>query len=159
MLNFTAEMKGTDLKKAVFAQCKTLLEDRITHAENAMKAAQEAANSEDKSSAGDKYETARAMGQLDRDMNARQLAQAQAELNALLKVNTELVTEKVMTGSIIETDAATYFIAAGIGNIEVDGHKFTVLSPRAPLAAAMLGKQQGDSFLFNGRPVKITACY
>jgi hypothetical protein len=39
-----------------------------------MESAQQSANSEEKSSAGDKYETSRAMGHLEKDMHARQLA-------------------------------------------------------------------------------------
>ncbi len=49
----------------------SIVQNRINSAATAMANAQESANSNDKSSAGDKYETSRAMGQLDRDMNAK----------------------------------------------------------------------------------------
>ena len=126
-----------------------------------MKTAQESANSEDKSSAGDKYETSRAMGQLDRDMNAKQLAEAQTELNALMKINIEMSGENAIAGSMVETNNGMYFIAAGIGAVEfsagvIPRHtKVVILSPKAPLALAMLGRKKGDAFLFNEKKFEI----
>lgn len=60
-----------------------LIGQRIATANEAMTRAQEAANSEEKSSAGDKYETGRAMGHLQKDMHARAMAQSVKELAAL----------------------------------------------------------------------------
>jgi transcription elongation GreA/GreB family factor len=135
-------------KEKILAACKELLMQRIATAEQAMKAAQEASNSEDKSSAGDKYETARAMGQLDRDMNARQLAQAQKELAELVKISL-LPFTTVKTGALVHCDTATYFIATGLGPVTIEGQQVVVLSPLSPLARLMAGKSAGDSFLFN----------
>src|SRR5690242_2665260 len=98
-------------KEQLFSACRQLLEQRIDAFRTAMQAAQNAANSEDKSSAGDKYETSRAMGQLDRDMNAKQLAEAQAELNALQKIRIETISDKIIAGSFVETNNGNYFIA------------------------------------------------
>lgn len=150
-------------KQTVWLHCKNLLEQRIYNAQLAMKTAQESANSEDKSSAGDKYETSRAMGQLDRDMNAKQLAEAQTELHALMKINIELLSEIAIAGSMVETNHGIYFIAAGIGAVEfppgvIPRHsKVVILSPKAPLALAMLGKKRGDVFLFNEKKFEIVA--
>lgn len=54
-----------------------------------MEGAQEAANSESKSSAGDKYETGRAMAQLERDRHAQLLAEAQKVERELTQLNIE----------------------------------------------------------------------
>jgi hypothetical protein len=67
------------MKQDVIDYIKNQLEERMQAAWGAMQAAQASANEESKSSAGDKYETARAMGQLDRDMYARQYEQARQE--------------------------------------------------------------------------------
>jgi hypothetical protein len=138
-------------KQQVFLQCKNILEQRIAHAHQAMQSAQEAANSEDKSSAGDKYETSRAMGQLDRNMNAKQMAEAQTELNALMKLTMDYDSEKIISGSMVETNNGIYFIAAGIGMIEVEKKKVAVLSPHSPLAKVMIGKTKNETFEFNGK--------
>lgn len=67
------------MKIQVIEYIKLQLDERMQASWNAMQAAQASANEESKSSAGDKYETARAMGQLDRDMYARQYEQARQE--------------------------------------------------------------------------------
>lgn len=146
------------IKLNVYNLCKRKLEDRISNFEIAMKNAQESSNSEDKSSAGDKYETSRAMGQLDRDMNAKQFVEAQTEFASLLKINIEIKSEKVITGSMVETNNGIYFIAAGIGTIELNSSlKVIVLSPKAPLALAILEKKIGDTFLFNEKKFEVFA--
>ena len=137
------------------ATCKKLLLERMAHAEKAMKAAQESSNSEDKSSAGDKYETARAMGQLDRNMNAKQLLQAQLELVELQKMELQLSTS-AKTGALVICGTDLYFIAVGLGPISVDKHTIIVLSPKSPLALEMWGKKMGDTFSFNKRNLSIT---
>lgn len=142
-------------KENILHACKHILQERIATAEKAMNAAQEASNSEDKSSAGDKYETSRAMGQLDRNMNAKQLFQAQTELGELLKIDIQ-PTLTVKSGALIVCETTIYFIALGLGPILVDDQKIIVLSPKSPLAQAMWAKKKGDSILFNQRNIKIT---
>ncbi len=56
-----------------------------------MDRAQEAANSEGKSPAGDKYETGRAMGQLQKEMHGRQLAEYAKEVKALQSIVVDLL--------------------------------------------------------------------
>jgi hypothetical protein len=146
-------MKSID-KQNILAACRELLLQRIHTAEQAMKAAQESSNSEDKSSAGDKYETARAMGQLARDMNAKQLAQAQKELAELQRIDLQ-PAPKVKTGSLVACGPSLYFIAIGLGTISVDGENIIVISPKSPLALLMLGMEKGGIFTFNQKNISI----
>ncbi|MEI6593955.1 MAG: 3-oxoacyl-ACP synthase [Bacteroidota bacterium] len=152
--------KIVNFKLEVYTLCKQKLEERILSFEQAMKNAQEASNSEDKSSAGDKYETSRAMGQLDRDMNAKQLVEAQSEFASLSKINIDIISDKIIHGSMVETDMGIYFIAAGIGTIELKDEtklikKVIVLSPKSPLAIALLGKSAGEIITFNQKQFHI----
>lgn len=142
-------MKSFD-KENILATCKEVLMQRITTAELAMKEAQEASNSEDKSSAGDKYETARAMGQLSRDMNARQLVQARKEMAELHKIDLQPAS-KIRPGSLVICDVSVYFIAIGLGVVSVSGADIIVVSPGSPIALQMIGKSTGEHFTFNQR--------
>jgi transcription elongation GreA/GreB family factor len=135
-------------KQKILNTCKDLVLQRIKTAEEAMKEAQEGSNSEDKSSAGDKYETARAMGQLARDMNAKQLVQAQNEMAELNKIDLQ-ESLMVKSGSMLKTLSSTYFIAVGLGVLKIENHTVVVLSPKSPLALQMLGKKLGETFAFN----------
>ncbi len=142
-------------KQLILETCKELILKRISTAEYAMKAAQESSNSEDKSSAGDKYETARAMGQLDRDMNAKQLVQAKQELIELNKIDLQ-PSNKVKIGSLVQTSQSLYFIAVGLGNVQIKNEMIVIISPRSPLAMAMMGCGEHDTFMFNQKQFIIT---
>ncbi|MBK7849858.1 MAG: 3-oxoacyl-ACP synthase [Bacteroidetes bacterium] len=132
-----------------------ILQQRIDAAKQAMLNAQDAANSEDKSSAGDKYETARAMGQLDREMNAKQFEEAKRELAALQQLYVLESSPVVIPGSFVKTNKGDFFISSGLGIHTVEGKKIGFLSVKSPLAIPLLGKAVGDTFQFQGQPWKI----
>jgi hypothetical protein len=136
-----------------------IIEQRIAAAKTLINNAQEAANSEEKSSAGDKYETARAMNQLEKEMHSKQLAQQIKELALLHEVKTDVVYTKVLPGACIECAGMVFFIAAGLGKQTIDEKLIIFLSPQAPLAKTLQNKKAGDSFLFNGKDVAIEAIY
>ena len=145
----------TRLKKAG----ELLLTERIAITKSAVDNAQEAANSEDKSSAGDKYETGRAMGHLEKDMYARQLAENIRELDKLQKVNTDIIYATAQTGAFIRCQQCSFFIATGLGKQVIDDQTIFFLSPDAPLARLLLYKKAEDRFPFNKMDVVILEIY
>jgi hypothetical protein len=132
-----------------------LIGERIAAATKAMDEAQEAANSEEKSSAGDKYETGRAMGHLQKEMHARQLAESVKELSTLHAIPTEPLCQEGRAGAYLEAEDVAFFISAGLGRQVIDGRTVLFLSPHAPLAKGLLGKKVGDRVLFNKTMVQI----
>ena len=111
--------------------------------------AQEAANNEEKSSAGDKYETGRAMGHLEKDMHSRQQEENKSELDRLQKVNAEKIYTSAQAGAYIRCKGSSFFIAAGLGKQTINEETIFFLSPLSPLARLLQGKKEGDTFLFN----------
>ncbi|PSL32018.1 hypothetical protein [Chitinophaga ginsengisoli] len=150
MITFKTRLKKTG---------ELLITERITIAKSAVDSAQEAANSEDKSSAGDKYETGRAMGHLEKDMYARQLAENIRELDKLQKVNTDIVYTTAQTGALVKCQQYAFFIAAGLGKQVIDDQIIFFLSPDAPLAKLLLHKKAEDTFLFNKVDMVIVEIY
>ncbi len=134
-----------DLKQQLYEYCLNILQQRIQVSQSLMNAAQAAANEEEKSSVGDKYETARSMNQLDREMHAKQLLQHQKELERLKQVNWKQQSSTVQPGSLIVCSDLLIFIAAGIGTIGWEQQQVIILSPSAPMATALTGKKAGDS--------------
>jgi hypothetical protein len=132
-----------------------LLRRRITTAQEAMKEAQEAANNEEKSSAGDKYETGRAMGQLQKEMFGRQLAEYAKEVKSLQAVHTDSVCDRGGPGAFIRTAELAFFASAGLGKQEVEGLTILFVSPGAPLARTLHEKKTGDNVFFNGKTLII----
>jgi hypothetical protein len=150
----------TDTEKIAFKNslrdfARTVIEKRVAAAQLAMDNAQQAANNEEKSSAGDKYETARAMGHLEKDMHARQLAEHIKELGMLHTVDVNRLYTTAATGSLIECEQQSFFIAAGLGKQIVEGKQVIFLSQHAPLVKLLQGKKAGDQFLFNNKMVTI----
>jgi hypothetical protein len=153
-----------DDEKIAFKQqlkqfARAVIEERIAASERAMNDAQQAANSEGKSSAGDKYETARAMGHLQKDMHARQLAEHLKDLNRLITIDVNKICTGAVNGAIVQCEERYFFIAAGLGKQDVAGKQVIFLSPQAPLVKLLQGKKTGNQFLFNGCDMEITDLY
>jgi hypothetical protein len=142
-------------KQKVHQECVSMLTDRIAAAKKAMEDAQESANSDDKNSAGDKFETGRAMGQLDRNMFARQFAKAQDDLNKLRNIKYDYLITKIGNGALIKTEKGLFYVAVGLGNLKVDGKLVTVISNAAPIMQEMAGKQAGETYSLNNTEVEI----
>lgn len=137
------------LKNGLKNTAERLIAERIAIAKAAIDSAQEAANNEGKSSAGDKYETGRAMGHLQKDMYARQQAEHMKDLDQLQKINTNIVYTSAQPGAFVRCATHSFFIAAGLGKQVVDGETVFFLSPHAPLAKLLLNKRVGETFVFN----------
>ncbi len=144
------------MKQQLLEKVKELIENRMQTSFEAMEAAKNSANEEGKSSAGDKYETARAMGQLDREMNGRMYEQARQERLSLDKIDTETIFTKIAFGALAETTMGYFFVSIGAGIVELNGTKFMVISQEAPIGQIILGKTVGDIFEFRGKKHKIT---
>ena len=124
-------------------------------ARDAMTAAQASANEEGKSSAGDKYETARAMGQLDRDMFARQYEQARQEMQVLDRLDQAQTFTTGALGALVKTSVGPFWLAVSAGPVTVEGQTVMVVSPRSPAGAALLGKRAGDRVTLAGRMAEV----
>ena len=136
-----------------------LIGQRIDGARQVIDQAQQAANQEEKSSAGDKYETARAMSHLQKDMHSRQLSENRKELAILHGVSTDAVYSTAVPGAFIECNGICFFIASGLGKHITEGRTVFFLSPNAPLAQQLQQKKAGDHFRFNNMDTKIIDLY
>jgi len=132
-----------------------LISTRIEAARLQADQAQEAANQEEKSSAGDKYETSRAMGHLQKDMHSRQQAENARELATLHQVRVDMIYSTAVAGAFIQCSDINFFIAAGLGKQQLHDQTIIFLSPAAPLAKTLYQRRAGDSFVFNGRTLII----
>lgn len=131
--------------------CEQIILQRIAIAQQAMNNAQAAANQEEKSSAGDKYETSRAMSHMEKDMHARQLLAHQQELSALRAIDISIICQIPAPGAFIQCTTAGFFIAAGLGKQVVNGEEVIFLSPLSPLAQQLMRKKVGGDIDFKGK--------
>jgi transcription elongation GreA/GreB family factor len=144
-----------NIKQQLYNLCLDTLNTRIEVAKKAMEDAQNSANEEGKSSMGDKYETARSMGQIARNMNAKQMNEAMKELAALKLINPETEHTTTLVGSAAVTTSGNYFIAVSAGIFKIEGKTWVALSPATPLGQVLLNKKAGDTFTFRDKTEKI----
>lgn len=137
------------MKQTLLDQCRQYVQQRIDTARQAMEEAQASANSEEKSSAGDKYETGRAMAQLERDRHAQLLAEARKLESELSRLNVDKSYTTVQPGSLVTTDRGHFFISISAGKLTIDGEAYFAVSPASPIAALLMGCRAGDTVLFN----------
>jgi transcription elongation GreA/GreB family factor len=136
-------------KMKIKDNCAFLIRERMNSLRTAMKTVQDVVNEQTKSSAGDKYETSRAMGHLEKDMYARQLAETEKEMASLMSIDCSLIYSTIAPGSLVRCDSNNYFILAGIGKIDFEGELIYVISPNAPVAKLLLGKKKDDTVSIN----------
>src|SRR5688500_3301109 len=111
--------------------------------------AQQSANEEGKSSAGDKYETGRAMMQIERDRAAHQLQEAIQLKSVLDQIKSDIIPERVSLGSLVVTDSKRIFISIGIGKLVVSDIEYFIVAPTSPLGRALSGLKVNDQLTFN----------
>ncbi|TGE22264.1 3-oxoacyl-ACP synthase [Hymenobacter aquaticus] len=143
------------IKQQLYTLCEQYTQDRLTAIQAAIAAAQESANSETKSSAGDKYETGRAMAQNERDRNLVQLQQARQLLGELQRIDPTRPCDTVRPGALVRTGMGWFFISISAGKLTVDGTDYFAVSAAAPVAAALSGKRAGEEALFNGKKIQV----
>ncbi|MBX2895833.1 MAG: 3-oxoacyl-ACP synthase [Cyclobacteriaceae bacterium] len=143
------------LRKILFKLCCAYADERVRIAYEAMQHAQQAANAEEKSSAGDKYETGRAMAHLEKEKAASQLVEANKLKEVLHKINPEVSTTKTSLGSVIFTDKGNYYLAISSGKLYADGQEFLALSPASPLGAQLINRAPGDKVIFQKKTFSI----
>ncbi len=141
---------SAEQKKALYKLCAEAIESRIAHAKEALQLAQESANDETKSSAGDKHETGRAMAQLEAEKANAQLDQAVQLKRELEKLDPEITSEKVVVGSLVICKTSRFLLTVSAGKLDHDGFPYFAISAASPIGKLLLGKQAGDSVSFNG---------
>jgi len=145
-----------DLKVDLYSQCMTYVNQRIDTARMALNEAQESANAEEKSSAGDKYETGRAMAHLEREKALGQMNEGLKLKAALEKVSLENTSVEVRLGSIVFTNTTNFYLSISAGKLLSGGASFIALAPASPLGALLIGRKRGDQFVFNNQTWVIT---
>src|SRR5687768_5003844 len=121
-----------NIKQELYELCREYIDKRIQAARLAISEAQQSANQEDKSSSGDKYETGRAMMQLEVEKNAVQLEESLKLKQTLDHITIENHPVSVQPGSLVITDRDVFFIAISLGKVILHNQPFLVISPNSP---------------------------
>jgi transcription elongation GreA/GreB family factor len=143
------------IKQRLHRHCETFVARRIDGIQHAIASAQAAANDETKSSAGDKYETGRAMMQLEIEQLSAQLREALKIKNALSQVSTTNSLIAVQLGSLVTTTAGNYYISISAGRVDIEGATYFTIAPNSPIGLLLLGKRPGEECIFNKKVITV----
>tara|TARA_Y100000389_G_scaffold176134_1_gene187412 strand:+ start:1267 stop:1728 length:462 start_codon:yes stop_codon:yes gene_type:complete len=137
------------IKKTLFNHCKTHLEKKMKVLEQLKKNLQKDLTYETKSSAGDKYETARAMIQLENEKLSNQIREIELNYQKLNTIKDFQTSKSISLGSIIFTDKANYYVAIAADFFEVNSKVFYCISSQSPIGKLLIGKKINESIMFN----------
>ena len=140
-----------EFKRQVYQTCESEIASKIAHLLQGLKDLKISAANETKSTAGDKYETALAMLQIEQANVNKQLQIYKDQQLALQKINPDHQVSTIGLGSLVSTDVNYFFLSVAVGKIEVDGITIFAISPLSPLGAKLLGLQEGDTVSVNNR--------
>lgn len=154
-------MQQIDLtwKENLYSKCVSILEEKVKDLEAQQWVLRLDLSSTSKSSAGDKYETNRAMIHLEQERIGALFSEAKKQEQYLRQVDIS-IKESIEVGALIETTKGLFFIAIAMGEIEFNGREVFVISPLAPLAKALISAKRNRNHIeFNSRTYNILGVF
>ena len=137
-------------KARLHSLCKQQVESKVLELQQQLTLLRSDAESEGKSTAGDKHETGRAMIQLEQEQLGKQLSEQEQLLAALNQWNEVSHTDQVASGSLVKTNKGFFYLTIGLGKIAIDNDIVFVLSALSPLGKNLISKKVGEQFTVNG---------
>lgn len=143
------------LKKQIITQIADLLNQKIELLKLDIASTIESRNSDTKSSAGDKFETGRAMMQMELEKNEVQLNKTEKIKRELSNIDVNRICTKGEFGSLVSTTQGNYFLSLALGKVMVNNTSYFAISLAAPIGQMLQHKKEGDSFEFQGNKISI----
>ena len=146
----------TKIKEQILNKIIEIIDERIESTKQAIASARESRDNETKCSSGDKYETGRTMMNFELEKSRVLLNKTLNTKNELSQINLHKKNDRVTLGSLVVATNGNYFIAIGIGKIEVANETIYSISLASPIGKLLNNKKVGDKFEFQGREISIT---
>jgi FtsZ-binding cell division protein ZapB len=145
---------NTSFKNKLHQAVLQNLQMEVEELDRQLKLLQESDDGEEKSSAGDKYETQREMNQQSRSLlqNRLQIAISRIQYLHGIAIKNQ---EKVEPHALIQLNTGIFWITFGLGKIDVDGQSVHLISMDSPLYLELKDKKTSETFLFRGQKISI----
>jgi transcription elongation GreA/GreB family factor len=133
------------MKKTLIKEyCITKLQTQKQELQAAIEKVFDSIVEEDKSTAGNKYETARALGQEELDRLHRQVNSTEQQIALLSQLDANVNHSEIQTGALVKTTDKYIYFAIAIGRIQLDGNNIFVISVNSPMGQKAKGLKKGD---------------
>jgi transcription elongation GreA/GreB family factor len=144
-----------NLKQKIYEHCRELVSAKLRDQQAALKDLIDSAGNETKSSAGDKYETGRAMLHIEQDNVRQQIAELMNQMAVLDAIDAISSMPQTGLGSLVKANSNYYFLSVPLAKIRVEEKDVFALSLQSPLGAKLKGTKKGERFEMNGRVMEI----
>lgn len=143
------------IKQELLQACLDYANKRIANYKNELETIKESLESNDK--AGDMDDDS-GNGKLFNDLekNSQHLSEANKMLDGIKAISPNMVSEKVLLGSVVKTTNNNFFISVSAGKIDISDGNYFAISHYSPIGMLLLGKTKGDKVEFNGNSFTIT---
>lgn len=138
-------------KEKIYRRFQQVLNDKIVLLQQNLDSLFLSAQNETKSTAGDKYETALAMIQIEQENLRYQLSEAKSQQSILQKTDPAVTLNKAVQGALVKTNHGYFFISLALGKIREENTDVFSVSPQSPLGSRLSGLIPGQEFHLNGR--------
>lgn len=143
-----------NIKEALFSAAQDLLKVQIQDIQKQLIDLQESSESEEKSSAGDKYETHQEMLNQSRKMLEQALEKNKFMLAQLNAISTKKI-DKVEEGALVKLNIGTLWISIALGKISLNDSDYQLVSKDSPLISVIYNLKKGDIYEFRGKKAEI----
>ncbi|QQS05432.1 MAG: hypothetical protein IPK50_00695 [Fibrobacterota bacterium] len=150
-----AEDSDKSWKLEVFAALRRVLESNAASAERELASIAQAYEGETKSSAGDKYETAREMLSQARSMQSRLQDEARSALDWLDRQDLSVKRESISFGALARLPEGWFLVCPFPLQLEVDGQAVRCMSLAGPLGQVLKGARVGEARDFRGKAIEV----
>lgn len=148
-------MDSPSLKKSLYDKCLSQLDEQVNALKSNLASIVESRDNETKSSVGDKYETGRAMMQLEFQKVEGQLNRLQNQKGQLKQIDPSVSSSQIRQGSLVFTNQGTYFISIPLGKVKLEEVTYFCLSLDSPIGKLLNKRSKGEGIVFNGRSIEI----
>ena len=139
------------LKEQLYIKCSEYIKSHEAEIRKTIADAQEAANDDTKSSAGDKFETGREIMQQEIDLNLARLSELNKLKQTLERIIPSQKSSTVQPGSVVRTNNGNYYLSISAGTLKVDHTVYYAISAASPIGSKLSGLSAGNEFTFNGK--------
>jgi predicted RNase H-like nuclease (RuvC/YqgF family) len=141
-------------KTALLAKAQEMLKDQIKDIQRQLSELQESSEVEEKSSAGDKFETHQEMLHQTRDILEKRLSSSRVMLAQLNAVPVKEL-QKVDEGALIQVPMGKIWVSIPMGKVVLDGVDYQLVSRDSPLISALWELKKGQSADFRGKQIEV----
>lgn len=144
------------IKSKLFEKIKTRIQEKTIQVKNDLQDLFESKKTQEKSSAGDKYETSRELISREEEMLGARLKELERQQNQIeMLIQHKHEDDFIKKGSLICLSGKWIFCGIAIGEFTISEITVMTISEQSPLYLLLKHKKSGEQIVLNGKSMNI----